>query len=135
MNFPLGRPDILEINGLAVGVLAAWSVALVLLGNLSPDPNKRLYDVLTDFCIFGASVFYLAAVAAVFVLRIRRPEWTRPYRAWGYPLVPAVFVVGYVVLLGWMARSAPWECTMGLTLLATGLAVYVVAARIQQARG
>lgn len=114
---------------LAEGVLAAWSVALVLLGSLSPDPRKRLFDVLTDYCIFGASLFYLAAVAAVFVLRIRRPEWPRPYRAWGYPLLPAVFVAGYIVLLAWMAWSAPWECASGLVLLGAGLGVYALAAR------
>jgi APA family basic amino acid/polyamine antiporter len=112
---------------LAIAALAGWSVLLVLAGNLYPDPNKRLYDVLSDYCIFGAAVFYLAAVFSVFVLRRNRPTADRPYRAWGYPVLPGIFVVAYVFVLASMFWAAPLECTTGLMLIAIGMAVYGAA--------
>ncbi len=87
---------------LAIAGLSAWTCALVLLGDFSPQTGKRLFDVLTDYCVFGGSLFYLAGVIAVFVLRRKRPDAERPYRTWGYPLVPLVFVVFYVAFLGFM---------------------------------
>ena len=112
---------------LAIAALAAWSVGLVLAGNLYPDPDKRLYDVLSDYCIFGAALFYLAAVFAVFVLRRKQPTTERPYRAWGYPTLPAIFVVAYIFVLASMFWAAPLECTIGLMLIALGMAVYGAA--------
>jgi APA family basic amino acid/polyamine antiporter len=117
---------------LAIAALATWSVLLVLAGNFYPDPKKRLYDVLSDYCIFGAALFYLAAVLAVFVLRRQRPDAARPYRACGYPVLPAVFVVAYVLVLASMFWAAPVECATGLLLIAVGMIVYGVATRLAQ---
>ena len=74
---------------------------------MTDDPDKRLFDVLTDYTIFGGSIFYLAAVAAVFVLRRKQPDAPRPYRTWGYPFVPALFVAAYTILLATMFWAAP----------------------------
>ena len=52
-------------------VLSAWAASLVFIGDFYADADKRLYDVLSDYCIFGAVLFYLAAVLSVFVLRLR----------------------------------------------------------------
>jgi basic amino acid/polyamine antiporter, APA family len=118
---------------IAIGALATWSALLVLLGDYyahyHPESEKRLYDVLSDYCIFGAALFYLAAVVAVFVLRRARPEAERPYRAWGYPVLPGVFVVAYVFVLTSMFWAAPVECSTGLLLIALGMIVYAVATR------
>jgi APA family basic amino acid/polyamine antiporter len=115
---------------LAIAALSLWTCVLILLGDLSPVPNKRLFDVLTDYCVFGGSLFYLGSVVAVFVLRRTRPHAERPYRTWGYPVVPAVFVLFYVFLLALMLASAVWECLLGLTLIAVGIAVYGAAHRL-----
>ncbi|MBI2824708.1 MAG: amino acid permease [Planctomycetia bacterium] len=117
---------------LAIAALSAWSIVLVLAGDLYPDPKKRLYDVLTDYCIFGAALFYMAAVFAVFVLRRRRPDAPRPYRAWGYPALPAVFLVAYVFVLASMFWANKVECTSGLLLIGLGMAVYSVIARAEK---
>ena len=53
--------------------------------------DNSTFDLLTNFVIFAASVFYMLAVVALIVLRIRHPEWNRPYRTWGYPYVPSCF--------------------------------------------
>ena len=51
-----------------------------------------LYDVLYTYVIFGAHIFYMLAIASVFVLRVRRPDLPRPYRTLGYPVTPLLFV-------------------------------------------
>ncbi len=109
---------------LAIAAVSSWAIALVWAGDLSPNPNKRLFDVLTDYAIFGGSVFYFTEVFSVFVLRWRRPDLARPYRTLGYPVVPSVFVVSYVFLLVSMFWAAPFECTSGLTLIALGLVAF-----------
>ena len=71
---------------------------LILLADVGSRTDEPLFDRLTNYCIFGGSIFYLSAVLAVFVLRVRRPDAVRPYRAWGYPVLPAVFVTFYLFL-------------------------------------
>ena len=87
--------------------MSAWACALILLGGLSWDPTVQLFDILTEWTVFGGSIFYFSAVAGVFMLRRRRPDAERPYRTWGYPWVPAVFLAFYVFLLGSMFMARP----------------------------
>ena len=61
---------------------------------------------------------------AVFVLR-RRPDLERPYRVWGYPLVPAAFVAFAAILLGATVASAPGDAALGGGLLLTGVPAYL----------
>jgi basic amino acid/polyamine antiporter, APA family len=126
---------------LAIAGISTWAAVLVLAGKLPAklhaystyfsflDPKKGLFDILTDYTIFGASVFYLASVVAVFVLRYRRPDAPRPYRAWGYPLLPAIFVVAYVLFIGAYFVSQPVESISGLALIVAGLIFYAIFAR------
>jgi APA family basic amino acid/polyamine antiporter len=113
----------------AIGLMCGWSILLVLLGDLSPRPGQLLADVLTNYCVFGGSIFYFLSVLAVFVLRSTRPEAPRPYRTWGYPFTPAVFVCFYVVFLVLTLLSQPVECLAGLLLVALGAAAYGVIGR------
>jgi amino acid transporter len=110
----------------AIATLSIWSIILVLLADLSPVPNKTLFDVLTDYCIFGGSVFYYSAVIGVFVLRVKRPKAERPYRTWGYPVVPAIFVAFYTYLLASMvgAPETRWQSLSGLGLIALGVPAF-----------
>ena len=110
---------------LAIGLVSGWSMLLVILADWSPG-DTPLYQWLTNYCIFGGSIFYLSAVLAVFMLRIRQPSASRPYRAWGYPLTPAIFAVFYLFLLASMLWSRPQECFTGLALIAAGLVVYLL---------
>jgi APA family basic amino acid/polyamine antiporter len=107
-----------------VAVLAqgGWAALLALSGS---------FDELTDFTVFGGLIFQALAVAAVFVLRHTQPEAPRPYRAWGYPLVPAL----YVAATGWLVVSTllatPARALAGLGLIALGIPVYGYFARQQ----
>jgi amino acid transporter len=109
--------------GYAIASVCVWAMVLVGFGDLSGE--KPLYDALTNYCVFGGSIFYLTAVLAIFVLRLKRPDAQRPYRTWGYPLVPAVFVIFYVFFLGSMFLGNTYECTVGLTLIVAGFVAYL----------
>ena len=108
----------------SIALMCAWAMALIVLPDRRADQSVILADWLTNYCVFGGSIFYLSAVVALFVLRIRRPDAHRPYRAWGYPLTPAIFVVFYVFFLSSMVWARPSECLWGLSLIAAGFVVY-----------
>lgn len=111
---------------IAIVALCSWSIVLVMLADLNATPGERLFDMLTTYVIFGGSIFYLAAVIAVFVLRRKMPDAHRPYRTWGYPWVPAIFVVAYIGLLVSMFLAGPREAISGLVLIVLGALVYLV---------
>ncbi len=87
--------------------------------------TDSIFEVLTNFVIFSASIFYMLAVLAVIVLRIRFPQWERPYKTWGYPVVPLTFLAVYFWFLTRIYISNPLESRSGLVLVALGIPVYV----------
>ncbi|MER3426872.1 MAG: amino acid permease [Pyrinomonas sp.] len=104
---------------------AIWAGLLALSGS---------FDTLTDYVIFGSWIFYGLTTSAVFVLRRRRPDVPRPYRAWGYPVVPALFLVVTAWLLVMTLKTAPLRSFIGLGLIALGLPVYWYITRRHAAR-
>ncbi len=111
----------------ATAAMALWAIVLILLGDVTRDETKPLAQVLINYCIFGGSIFYFSAVLAVFVLRYRRPDVARPYRTWGYPVVPAVFLAFYLFFLVNMFCAQPFESSAGLGFIALGLVLYAIA--------
>jgi APA family basic amino acid/polyamine antiporter len=91
--------------------------------------EKPLYDVLYTYVIFGATIFYTASIASVFVLRRTRPGLPRPYRTWGYPLTPALYIVGAVIFLWSMYEENRLESLAGVGIIALGLPAYLFFAR------
>ncbi len=94
---------------------AAWAAGLLLLGT---------FEQLLNYIIIVSWIFYGLAGASVFVLRWKRPDMDRPYKAWGYPIVPALFVLvsAAFVLNSFIER--PVDSLMGLLLVALGLPLY-----------
>ncbi len=84
----------------------------------------RTFAQLADQFIVGIWPFYAAGVVALFVLRRRHPEADRPYRTWGYPWVPAAFLVGAVFLLGNYLISEPLIFAIDMAVIASGAPVY-----------
>jgi len=99
----------------AVVVQALSSMILVFFGS---------YDVLTDYYIFALWIFYALAVAAVFVFRRKQPNADRPYRTFGYPLVPILFLIVTAWLLINTLLTSPIRSMIGLGLIALGLPFY-----------
>jgi APA family basic amino acid/polyamine antiporter len=85
--------------------------------------SGRFEDII-KMVIFTEWILYGMATAAVLVLRRTRPEMPRPYRVWGYPLVPIAFVLVAAALLYATLRESPRESGLGLVLIALGLPFY-----------
>jgi len=100
---------------IALVVQAVWAGVLALSGT---------FDQLTDLAIFAFWLFYGMVTAAVFVFRKREPDATRPYRTWGYPVVPALFVLVTIYLIVFTLINAPLQSVIGLAIIAAGLPVY-----------
>jgi len=92
-----------------------WASVLVLSGT---------FDQLTDMIIFAVFIFYGATTLGVFILRRRMPEVHRPYKVWGYPVVPAIFVLFCVGLFFNTIVTRPREAAIGLILIFSGIPVY-----------
>jgi basic amino acid/polyamine antiporter, APA family len=92
-----------------------WASVLVFSGS---------FDQLTDMLIFAVFIFYGAGAFGVFVLRRKMPDVPRPYRAVGYPLIPAIFVLFCVTLLGVSLVERPRESFLALALIACGIPFY-----------
>jgi APA family basic amino acid/polyamine antiporter len=82
------------------------------------------FEELTNLFIFAAWIFYGLAVVALFRLRKTEPEMPRPYRCWGYPWVPGIFVAGALALTISILIDRPGRSSLGLLLIAAGLPFY-----------
>jgi basic amino acid/polyamine antiporter, APA family len=132
----------------AILALALWSILLVLAAallkqfpiptltiadtslNLNPPANKPLFDILTDLAMFGAVLFETLAVSSIFVLRYRLPHAERPYRCWGYPYVPVIYVVILVAVAFQMFLNHRAEALAGVGFIAGGAVLYAGFLRV-----
>lgn len=94
-----------------------WAVVLVLSGT---------FEQLFTYVVFTEVVLFAATGAAIFVLRRRQPAAERPYRTWGYPVVPAFFVAASAAIAVNTLLERPGESAAGLGLLAIGLPAYAL---------
>lgn len=92
-----------------------WACILVLSGT---------FDQLTDMIIFAVFIYYGATTLGVFILRKKMPDAPRPYKVWGYPLVPAVVIVFCIGLFINTIYTRPREAGIGLALMLTGVPLY-----------
>jgi APA family basic amino acid/polyamine antiporter len=92
-----------------------WACLLVFSGT---------FDQLTDMIIFAVFIYYGATTLGVFILRKRMPNHPRPYKVWGYPVVPAVVILFCVLLFFNTIVARPREAGIGLVLMLTGIPMY-----------
>ena len=92
-----------------------WASVLALSGT---------FDQLTDCLLFASWIFYALVTSSVFIMRRKYPEMDRPYKTWGYPFVPIVFVLVAVWLIFNTLFTKPVESITGLVLMAIGLPIY-----------
>lgn len=103
------------VPAVALAIQALWTGILALSGT---------YGQLLDFIIFAELLFFVLTVAAVFVLRRTRPGLPRPYRTWGYPLTPALYLLGCGAILAGLLVYRPSYTWPGLVLVLAGLPFY-----------
>ncbi len=106
-------------------VQGVWAAVLTLSGS---------FDQLTDMAIFAFWLFYALVAGAVFVFRWREPNAHRPYKTWGYPIVPALFILTSIYLIATTIYNYPARSIAGLLLIAAGLPIYFYFARKNHGR-
>jgi basic amino acid/polyamine antiporter, APA family len=106
-------------------VQAAWTVLLCVSGS---------YSQLLDYIIFAELVFYILTISCLFVLRVKRPDAPRPYRAIGYPVLPALYIVTAAWICFVLLRYKPQYTWPGLVLVLLGIPVYLLWSRSSAAR-
>ena len=102
---------------LALLVQGAWASVLCLSGT---------YGQLLDFLIFSVLLFYILTIGGIFVLRRTRPGMARPYKTWGYPVLPVVYIVMALFIEIQLLRYKPQYTWPGLILVLLGMPVYWV---------
>jgi APA family basic amino acid/polyamine antiporter len=114
--FPMFKQ--LSVNKVPVNAVlfqGVWASILALSGS---------FDTLTDYVVFGSWIFYGLVTASIFVFRRKYPHAERPYKAWGYPVVPIVFLL----VTGWLLINtmvtSPQSSFIGIGLIILGLPVY-----------
>ncbi len=108
----------------AIWLQGGWTIILIVAAYAWKSDPRKAFGALTDFVIFGGSLFYALAVASVFVFRRRHPEWQRPYRTIGYPVTPCLYLLGISAALVSMLVDK-WESTAaGTVLIAAGVAFF-----------
>ena len=102
-----------------------WAGFLVLPRVVKADGTYgNLYGNLLDWVISAALIFYILTIAGVFLLRWKQPNAERPYKAWGYPIVPALYIVGASVILIVLFIYQPATSWPGLVIVLTGVPIY-----------
>jgi APA family basic amino acid/polyamine antiporter len=110
----------------AIGVQATLSILLLLLGG-----NFRQ---LFSLAIFAEWLFYMIAGSSVFIFRNREPDLRRPYKVWGYPVLPALFVAASAVLLYYTFTDNLRNSALGLVVILAGVPVFYGFSRRRMAR-
>ena len=117
-----------------------WSAFYVLPRTIKRAPDGsisygNLYGDLLTYVISAALIFYILTIAGVYVLRIRQPQAERPYKAFGYPIVPILYIIGATVIL-LVLSIYQWQSTWpGFIIAATGFPVYFIWRALARKRG
>ena len=106
--------------GVSLMVQAVWASLLTLTGT---------YNQLLDYVIFAVLLFYILTILGLFRLRRTRPDAPRPYRAWGYPVVPVVYIVLALFIEWALLMNRPARSLAGLGIVALGIPVYYLWSR------
>ena len=114
-SFAVVHPLYSTPGGSIIG-MTSWACVLVVVSGG--------FRELFTYVIFASWILYGMTTLAVIVLRIKRPDLTRPYRTWGYPFVPLIFVLVAALLIVATLIDSPWESLKGLAVIGAGLPFY-----------
>jgi basic amino acid/polyamine antiporter, APA family len=103
------------VPGFAIIIQGAWAVLLCLSGT---------YGNLLDYVIFAVLIFFTLTILAIFVLRKKRPDMPRPYKAFGYPVIPAIYILTTISIMIILLIYKPNYTFPGLVIVLLGIPVY-----------
>jgi APA family basic amino acid/polyamine antiporter len=115
------------VPGIALGYQGIWIVILILLRTRKPDGTYgNLYSNLLDYVVFAALLFYVLTIVGIFVLRYRRPNADRPYKAFGYPAIPLLYILAATGIMGVLLLYETQTAGMGMVIVLLGVPVYLL---------
>ncbi|MGH9585565.1 MAG: APC family permease, partial [Acidobacteriaceae bacterium] len=122
-----GKLNGARVPGWSLMLQGIWSAALVLPRTYNPATHTygSLYSNLLDYVISAALIFYILTISGIIRLRRKRPQSPRPYRAWGYPVVPCIYIAGALAILYCLFAYRPASTWPGLVIVGCGIPVYV----------
>jgi APA family basic amino acid/polyamine antiporter len=131
-----GKLNAASVPASSLVLQGLWAAILVLPRTYDPATKAwgNLYSNLLEYVISAALIFYVLTVAGVFRLRVKRPDVPRPYRAFGYPFVPGLYILAASAILVVMFAYRPATTWPGLLIVLLGIPVYLLirwAARAQ----
>ncbi len=133
-----GKLNPKHVPAVALVLQGIWTALLVLPRTRLRDPVTsaplvnaagieqygNLYGALLDYVVFAVLIFYVLTIFGVFVLRRRQPDAERPYRAFGYPVLPAVYLIAAIMILLVLAVYRTQTSWPGLLIVLAGVPVY-----------
>jgi APA family basic amino acid/polyamine antiporter len=103
------------VPGFAITIQGIWSVLLCLSGT---------YSDLLDYVIFAVLIFFSLTILSIFILRVKRPDIPRPYKAFGYPVIPAIYIIITTIIMVILLIYKPNYTFPGLIIVILGIPVY-----------
>jgi basic amino acid/polyamine antiporter, APA family len=122
------------VPGSALVYQGIWISVLILLRTRRVDAfgavtYGNLYSDLLDYVVFSVLIFYVLTIAGIFVLRAKRPHADRPYRAFGYPFLPLLYIVAAVAIMFVLLLYKTQTTWPGLVIVLLGVPVYLLWSR------
>jgi APA family basic amino acid/polyamine antiporter len=122
-----------HVPSFALILQCIWACFLVLprtrSGKFTPEGYEdygNLYGALLDYVVFAVLIFYILTIIGLFILRKKRPDAERPYKAFGYPVIPAIYIVAAVVISLVLLFYKPQTSLPGLAIVLSGVPVYFI---------
>jgi len=115
-----GKLNRRAVPGTALVVQCVWACLLCLSGT---------YSDLLDYVVFAVLIFFVLIVSGIFILRKKRPDWERPYKAWGYPVVPALYIVVAAAIAVDLLIFKTKNTVPGLLIVLLGVPVFLLRKR------
>jgi basic amino acid/polyamine antiporter, APA family len=113
------------VPGFALIIQGVWSILLCMSGT---------YNNLLDFVIFAVLIFFALTILAIFVLRVKKPDIPRPYKAFGYPVIPAIYILATVFIMFILLKYKPNYTYPGLIIVLAGIPVYYIWRRLNKGK-
>jgi APA family basic amino acid/polyamine antiporter len=128
------------VPGTALLYQGIWITVLILLRTRHVDSGGgvtygNLYSDLLDYVVFSVLIFYVLTIAGIFVLRTKRPGAERPYRAFGYPFLPLLYIVAALAIMFVLLLYKTQTTWPGLVIVLLGVPVYLVWSRRSRTAG
>ena len=129
-----GRLNNKGVPGSALIYQGIWVTILILLRTRHVDTAGvvtygNLYNDLLDYVVFSVLIFYVLTIAGIFVLRAKRPEAERPYRALGYPFLPLLYIAAAAAIMFVLLLYRTQTAWPGLVIVLLGVPVYLLWSR------